>query len=58
MTKKPNKRDPKEIVSVRLDPANVVAVERDAERRDRSVSWIVNWIVTEHFARLLSKRSK
>lgn len=51
MTKKPSKRDPKEIVSVRLDPANVAAVERDAEKRDRSVSWIVNMIVTSHYAK-------
>ena len=42
-----------------MSPENDAAVRRDAERMDRSVSWVVNMIVTEHYEREsvpLSKR--
>jgi hypothetical protein len=59
MAKNTRKQGVKVTRGVRMSPNNDAAVRRDAERMDRSVSWVVNMIVTEHYEREsvpLSKR--
>jgi hypothetical protein len=47
MTKKPVTAVPKEVASVRLNADVKAAIEQAAEDEERTVSWLVNKILTE-----------